>query len=830
MKIYTYCTLVPLLWLLSVNALAQRPNMPSYNSRPAIAQISGTIVDSVSSTPLEYATIALILVKNDSLITGAITDNAGKFLIENIRPARYTLRVDYLGYKTKISANIMVGRNNISADAGTISLVPNPASMAEVEVEVETDFIINQIDRKVYNIAKNLTTEGSTAIEVLENIPSIDVDIDGNLSLRGSGNVTVLIDGKPSGLTGASRTAILDQIPASTIESIEIITNPSAKYDPDGMSGIINIILKKNKKLGLNGGVTLSVGNNNKYSGSANLSYRNKKINLFSSYSYRYDERYRNGTNFRESSFSDSTFYLDQYSNSDRISSSQMLKLGMDIYLNDKNTLSISGFYSLRDRDRLETIQYYEKDENENVTDIFYRENDKTSARSTMDYRLGYEKKFRQPKRKFTANVNFSNSSSDDIGNYSEQTYLLSDTPDGTDPDLQHNNTNTSNYIATIDADYVHPFSKKAKMELGYKSIFRSIDSDINFKNYDYTTGKYVSDTALNNNFIYNEQVHAIYGIYARQVNKFSFQLGARVEQALTVSELVTTSDTFNHNYFSVFPSLHLSQKFKKDQEVMLSYSRRINRPSRRTLNPFYDQSDPLNLRYGNPNLDPEYINSFELSYAKYFDKSSFTSSVYYKNVNNVIQRIKTIDSVGVTTTTYLNLNSSTSYGAEGIAVVQLKKWWKMNMSFNFYRSILDGSNLEAELNNNAYSWSTKMMTNLKLWKDVDLQISGRYRAPIVITQGTISEIYTVDVGLKQKILKKKGSINLAVRDIFNTRKFGFEMSGEGFSQVSVRQFESRVATLSFSYRFGSEQAGKRKRKRPDAGGGQNEEPEFEVD
>ncbi len=821
MKIHKSTILLVLALLSSQLLFAQRPGgggRPDFNNMPAIGKISGQIIDSLSNAPVEFATISIFRMRNDSLVSGAVTNTKGRFLVEELKPGMYKVKMDFIGYQAKTVGRVMLGRNGFQRDLGKVLLAPSATDLGTVEVTADKAFMQTSIDKKVFNVERSLTSEGNTANEVLETIPAVDVDIDGNVSLRGSGNVTVLIDGRPSGLTGASRAAVLEQIPSSSIESVEVITNPSAKYNPDGMAGIINIVLKKNRKKGLSGNVTVGKTIWNRYNASASLNYRTSKFNFFSNYGFRHMDRPIVRTNFRKNwplgtatDFIQDTVYLDQTGEAIRYRSSHMLRTGIDLYLNPKNTLTISGMASLQDRSSEELNRYEDLDVNQAITDLYYRSGDEDSDRINYEGNIIYAIKLKKPKQELTFDFNYSGGNSDEMGIAIQRDFR----PDGStfDDVIERQNTleNSSNQVITAKADYVHPLTKKSKFETGYQTIARAINKDFYSETYDPFASAFIPDVNLINEFLYQEQIHAVYGTYANQIKKFGIQAGLRLEQALTDSELITTNEQFENNYFSFFPTLHLSQKLEKQHEISWSYSRRINRPSFRSLNPFNDFSDSRNIRRGNPFLQPEYIHSIEFGHRKRWQSASLMTELFYKRTQDAITRTK-IDTGGVSITTYANLNTSSSYGFTLIGTYQPYKWWDMNASFNLFRTVLDGSNLEGDLTNDGFGYSAKLTSSFKLWKGSELQLMTRYRGPWILAQGESDPFFTLDAAFKQKFWDNKASVSLRLRDVFDTQQFSFFTSGTNFEQASLYNWQSRLLSLSFSYNFGKQEWNKRRR------------------
>jgi len=788
---------------------------------PPKGMVEGTVVDSMTGTPIEFASVALIRRSDSSLVTGGITDAAGKIRLEGVPFGRYTLRINFMGYKT-LKRRVQLNKDQSEVRLGSLQLPPNVEIIEGAEVVAERSFMESGIDRKVYNVDQLETNKGASAEEVMQTIPSVEVDLEGNISLRGSENVTVLVDGKPSTLTGGSRQAILAQIPADAIERIEVITNPSAKFDPDGMAGIINIVMKKNRKDGLNGSVSLGVGSRHKYNGNLGIAYKTGKINLSANYSYRYNLRFRSGKTYRETFFTDSTAVLDQYSYADRTGQSHSPSMAIDIDLNKYNTLSASAGVQFSNSSSEDSIQYLYLDNAENLSSKSYRFSNEDGNEFNYNALLRYRKTFKQKGRELVADISYS----EGFETESEGNESLFYTSDGAfidgDPVLQNTYTDQNNRFAVGQLDYVHPFKNGMKVETGAKSTIRKFDNAFNSESYNAAWQGLVSDSLLNNRFVYEEDIHAIYGIVSQTKDKWGYQLGLRLEQAFTTSTLEYTNEEFKNDYFSAFPSVHIAYERTETSEFQVSYSRRIDRPSLRSLNPFYDYNDPLNLRFGNPFLKPEYIDSYELGYLHRWKKTTLTSSIYYKLTHDQVRRIRTVDNTtGISTTTFQNLDNNTNYGLEFILSGSLGEKWTYNGSANAYYIRLEGSTNEVDLSNDGYAASFKLSTFGSINKLWDLQLSGFFRTPRPHSQGYVRAMYSGDIAIKRSILKKKGSLSLRLTDVANTRRFSFDSSGNDFTQESTFQRESRVLTFNFSYRFGKQtKRGKGGGGRGSSGGG----------
>ncbi len=784
-------------------------------------KLKGKVIDAETLEPVEFATISIQSYDKPYTNNGCVSNENGVFILEKIKEGFYKITVKYIGYTQYTIDSVSILKNQESK-IKIIKLFSSQKKIKEVTIEGQQGAFRNNIDKKTFDVDKNISSAGQSTLDVLKNVPSVSVDIDGNVSLRGSENVTILIDGKPSSLTGSSRKAILEQIPASSIQSIEIITNPSAKYDPDGMAGILNVILKKNTMQGLNGLISVSAGSGNKYNGSSTLNYRNRKINLFANYTYKNNQRRNSGHTYRENFFTDTIFYYNQTNQSKKNDIGHTGKVGADYTINEMSYIGVSSTFNISNNTNKDSILYTNKDENDYTSRIYNRITNKTENESSIDISLNYQKKFKHEGKLLTLEANrsssLSNNSDEIVQNDLDFYYLIIPI----NPANQNTVSNTKFSINTAKLDFSYPRNEKSRFETGLKATIRNNDKDFLSEDYSYQTNEWINNLGLSNHFIYNEQVYAAYATYSNGYKNFTYQLGTRAEKVYIIANLANTAEKHLSNYLSFYPSIHLNQKLKNDQELQLSYSRRVNRPGFRELNPFPEYNDPLNLRVGNPYLKPEYIDSYELSDIKYFKKLSISSSIYYKKINNVIQRIKEIQPSGVAITSNINLNSAISYGVEMIAKTDLFKWWNLTTSINFYQSIINGTNVDAALNNDGISWFAKMMSNFTVWKNMQIQVSGNYQAALPLPQGTMKPNYSVDIGLKKDILKNKASISIACSDIFNTQQMNMILSDANFYQDMTRKKESRILTFTFLYRFGQSDISQ-KRKGGKTGEGQNE-------
>lgn len=786
------------------------------NNLPKIGIVKGNVIDADNGEIIEYATIALFHKRFEKIMVGGITDQHGNFIIENIPMGQYKMKVEFIGYEAFIIEEVKIGKEDFDHLFKNIKIRSKMTVLNEVNITAERVVIVNKIDRKVVSVDKDLVSAGGSAVDVLENVPSIDVDTEGNISLRGSQNVTILIDGRPSGLSAESTGALLESIPAESIESIEIITNPSAKYDPDGVSGILNIVLKKNKLTGFNGQVSAGIGTNGSYNAGASLNYRNTKMNLSANYNFRQFERPMDGFSDKTIFVGDTIKHYGDVNESNRTGLMHNASLNVDFFLNPTSSWSFGGRVSSRSMERTQFNiyeNYYGFNESFDpkiTTDYFRNDINSNYLGFSFDLNSNYRKIFSSKNHFLEAEIAYSNY--DNEMNQNRATSSIDDLfyPDGFIPNDLSENTLSESEIKTFRLDYAQPF-ENSKLELGAKTTLRTMGND--YIAGLLSNGIIIPDAALTNEFIYTENVYAAYAQFGGEIGKFSYQTGLRGEFADINSELVTTEEKYPREYFSLYPSVFLLQKINKDNEINLNYSRRVNRPRSRQLNPFGNSSDPYNIRRGNPDLNPEYVNALEAGYTRYINKSMLNATVYYRYITDVIENVILVDNFGVSTLTYQNIGSRESYGGELTFSGQFYKWWNMNAGFNFYQ-LSYSSGESTELSNEGFTWNFKASNNFRINPNLSAQLSGRYDAARVIPQGSLDARFAIDVGIKQNLFKKKASINLRIRDIFNTRQFAYEAYGSNYTIVTERNPTTRMIQLSLSYKFGKMSMDKKRSKR----------------
>ena len=781
-----------------------------------VGKVTAKVVDASNNQTIPFASAIVIDRKTKAVVKGAQTDVDGNLVMTGLPKGVFSFKVSYLGYQTMVRDSISISDTNKEIKFGTINMKPSKGTaLNEVTITAPKSTIQMGIDKKVFSVDQSLVSEGGSASDLLQNVPSVQTDIEGNVSLRGSSGVRVLIDGKQSSIAGGNVAQILQSIPASSIESVELITNPSAKYDAEGQSGIINIVLKKNKKLGLNGSVALTAGNRDNYNGNTNLSFQNSKINLYGNYSYRYGNRlgggYNNITYLDGSELWVPTGFVDQTTDSKSLDKGHNLKAGIDYYVTDKSVLSFSGGFNVRDNDRSELLNINRLYADRNPLELSNRNNTNVGTGGSYDLNLDYSLKFTKPKEELTFNLSFSEGDNDNNQLYNTNVYNRNGVPVTSFLNIQNNDNYGYNKNYNIQTDYTLPIGQLGKIEAGYRSQIRFNENSQIATNSDVLTGEYIPNLALSNLFNSKDQVHAVYFNFQNQIKSFGYQVGLRAEDAKLDTRLGTYQTDGQMNYIPgkvaytrLYPSIFLTEKLKGDQQVQLSYSRRVNRPRGWDTNPFLDVSDPFNYRQGNPNLQPEDVHAFELSYSKFWKAVTFTSSAYMRQTNDVIQRVRSEPNAeGITITTPQNLTKSVNSGLELIGRVDVVKAWNFTGNVNLYQSNIQGVPEFGVLENSGFSWNANVTNNFVLPYSISLQIRAEYRAAEVMAQGTRNANFGMDAGAKYDFKDKRSSLSLNVRDVFNSRRWTMTTS-TGTTDIDFsRRMQGTMANLTYSYRFG---------------------------
>ena len=787
----------------------------SQNSSQGEGMIMGRIVNSINDKSMEYVTVRLFLEKDSSLIAGIYSDSEGKFLFDKLVLGTYYLKFSFAGFLAKRSESLTITSNLKVLNLGSISMeLDKTLEIGQVDVVGQASILNAGIDKKVYNVAEDMSVKGGTANDVLKNIPSVDLDQDGRIMLRGDGAVTVLIDGRPSSLSGGNGKTLLDALPAGSIERIEIVTNPSAKYDPDGTSGIINIVLKKNKLKGFNGLLNANLGSGNFKGGNVadggfSLSYRNSFFNIYGSYNGRYLDGYRNNTSYiRQTFINDSISILDQNRTGTDLNAGNTARFGVDFTLKNRRLISFSSTGSNGRRDRTGDLWNGVKDSNEALLSLGRRESYDPSQQHNYDFNANFKQDFKDSRGSFVIDANQSIGMEAIQGYYLQRYYGIDSVLNGSLPLNQRLFNQEKNNITSIQADFTYLWpAKLMRSEFGAKTIIREQEVNTYSETYDYSTLSYFEDTLANFLYRYNEKIFSAYAIFGQQLKKFKYQGGVRIEKAYQIPNLVSDSIKIVNDYFNFFPSAHLKYALTPKSEIGLSYSRRITRASSGDLNPFTAYSDPFNLRRGNPYLQPEFINSYDLAYSSEGAKLNFSAAIFYRHTVNAISRIKVFYDDNSSAVTFANIGQSHSFGTELIASYKPTKWWRNTLSTNINYVQYQTSN--ANWNRNGFNWNVKYIGSVDFWKKTaTLQLNVNYIAPRITVQGTAQRRGSVELSFDKKFDDGKWTVGTRVSDIFNRQGFYMEVNQLNIYQVSEFKWLTRRVYLTIAYKFGKLEMG----------------------
>ena len=791
-----------------------------------VTSTTGVLVGSIvneNGKYLEFATVYILRAADSLAIAYGITNAYGEFLIPDVPFGDFILKIDYIGYRPHYSSVSSISKSKPVLKLQKIKLDQTVTMLGSVEIKAQVEMLESNLDKKVFNVESSIISEGATAVEVLEEIPSVDVDLEGNVTLRGSENVTVLIDGRPTDMT-------LDQIPANLIESIEVITNPSARLEPDGMAGILNVVLKKRKQSGFNGMVSLRSSMYlfqnkpyfNNYNGNINLNYSYGNINVFLNYDFRSFGRKSAGTMECTSWIGEDSTWLYQDNFNDNIGYMHNVRTGIDWNINPKNTLSFSVSYNYNGRNSESELNVDNRNILQGAKTIFERYVQSSFDRNTrhnISSALNYKKVFKTKGQELTADVYYTQNMRSALDS-SLQDYFDMNIEKPTI--YQLSKTKDNNSTATAQVDFVTPVGQGGRIETGYKLSYRSIGEDYHlFSGSDSVA--IAEDMTQSNHFVFSEMINAAYFIYSNTFwKKLKIQLGVRGEIANTKSDLKSADTAYYKNYYNLFPTVHIRYDINEQHSLQVSYSRRVTRPSIWQLNPFTDVSDKLNYRTGNPNLTPEFVNSFELAYLMTIKKSSFSFTGFYRQRDDIISRYTeifqdTVENYTYTLTSYRNLNKSQNIGFELVYGQQLWKFWRFTLSGSFYRVIIDSKDLIDEYLTRDWSWNVRLNQTFNLPKDWSLQLNCRYRAPSLTTgamgwgsggigQGKRSASYSVDFGVKKSFFKKSFVVSLNVRNLFSSYKTYVttysHVTANGYDAYSVRERPGMQISLTLSYKI----------------------------
>jgi outer membrane receptor protein involved in Fe transport len=775
--------------------------------------VTGKLINE-QSQPLVGASVAVYNSSESSVITGSATNSNGVFDI-NVDPGNYVLEITYLSYQTQnIEVQIDDGETE---DLGTLTMKPTSESLGQVYVRAEQSQMEMNFDKRTFSVGQDITSMGGSAVQVLDNVPSIATDIDGNISLRGNESVRVLINGKPSSMVDGSVDA-LRSIPATMIKEVEIITNPSSKFAAEGSGGIINIILKKERERGLNGSLSAETGLPQEYGGSTNLNYRFGDINLFMNGGVDYESEPESGNSFERFAGPDTSYMYRENSQSTESEIDGDLQLGADFYLSENEVLTFSTYGSIEEEDNVEDITYIDYSfqqgarSGDNVLERTIRDNNTTQNERNLDVNLDYENKIDGDDHKLVADASF------DISSEESNTSIQQTIQQGTGTPVQERSVDTEEEMdLRFNAEYVRPLGESWKFEAGLRSDTEWMDSGYSASRLE--NGTWTSVPRYTQNFLYTENVNAAFAIFGLESGDWSGQVGVRAENTNIRTEIEGTGQVNEQNYLGLFPSVFLNYSFNEQQSVQISYSRRLSRPWSRSLLPSLDFEDSRSQWTGNPNLTPEYSNSYEAGYLHYWETGSLLTSFYYRHRTDVIQDITVIENIStnpqqnIRVRRPINFATEQSWGIELSADQEIANSLSLNGSANLFRSDTEGSYTPQGAQTRIYdSRSENFRARMRLqWEIADgfnYQASVRYRGPNDTPQGTRSGMTMMDTGLAKDFMDGKAKISLNVRDVFNAQNFQNTVLTDGnpstdYYSRSEYSWSSRSGSLSFQYFFG---------------------------
>ncbi len=810
--------------------------------------VTGKVVDE-SGVPLEYATVSFTNTNDPSQLTGGITTPDGTFSID-VPQGTYNINVEFISFEPK-----NFSRREISGDLdlGTITLGMAAGELEEVIVTAETTQVEVRLDKKIYNIGKDLTTAGGTVADALNNVPSVSVDIEGGISLRGNENVRILINGKPSAMAGFGNTDVFSQLPADAIERVEVITSPSARYDAAGTAGILNIILKKEKTLGFNGSASVRLGHPDQVGLSTNVNLRTDKFNIFNTTGFRYFDAPR-------TSFSNTEYFsrineegqviaprfdrVIEDSDVQRLNRNFNTNLGIEYFLTEQSSITASGFYRYgEDEDLSENIS--SRFRGGNLSQETLRRESVTEEDNSYQFALNYINKFNNRGHELTADFQYENDR--EVGrswiNEDIQFNAAEDLP--FIPREQEYTEETQNEFL-IQTDYVRPIGENAQFEAGYRGNFEEQVTDYQLLLEDEASGV-LQPSVLSNVFTYTENVNSLYSQYGNKFGDFSFLLGLRLENTqlkgkidseMTEAELqeqfgIPIDTDFDNNYLGLFPTVNLIYEIGEKENISLGYNRRINRPRSWFINPFPSRASRTNIFQGNPNLDPAFANAFDLGYLKRWDKITLTSSVYYQLETDSFERVEqstgetTSEGIEIIRTIPINLSTNQRIGAEAGLLYNPARWLRLNGSFNFFQFDTDGEYNGINYGAKNTSWFGRFSSQITLPAKIQWQTNAFYRGPSENAQTKTEGIFSMDVALNKDLFNENASLNLNVRDVFNSRKRNSFTTTEFFNRESEFQWRQRTITLSFTYRFNQQKRDQQRNRRGEDNNQDEGEGEF---
>lgn len=774
-------------------------SFPLHAQQPT--KISGKVVDAISKQGVEFASVVVLRAIDSSLVNGVYTDAKGLFSYSNLPFGKYIVRVTFMGYE-KLEKGFELTAQHAVTVLPTLQLHTAGTNLKAVEIKTEKPAFSMQIDRQVFDAGSIITAEGGTGTDVLKGIPSVDVDIDNNVTLRGK-SISVYIDGKPSPF-GDPKTA-LEMIPAETIDRIEVISNPSSKFEAQGGGGIINIVLKKDRAMGYNVMMTGGIDTRGQMNAGFNGNLRLRKLNFFGSLNGRYGDQIGSGLSKRKNMFGDTT-YFNQSNENKNISRGQNGKFGFDYYADNYNTISISTGFSNNYNSNVDSIYLNYLNNLHEQTKYSRRKNASESNGRNFNTSINYKRTFERANEELTAHVTYATYNSHSNSNYNTRTFVQPNDVQQK-PNVRQNFGRGHNYNWDFQTDYTRPIGTKGKLEAGVKANVRENENDYIALNFNNTTQVFDTSITLSNSYQYKEKVFAGYFNYANTLGRVGYQVGLRAEQATLDGYSFTKDTSVNNRFTNFFPSLYLKYDLRNNQNLVFNYATRTDRPNFDQLLPYLNDSDPQNLRTGNPALQPAFTHKLEGNYTVYYPKSNnfFTTGVYYSRTEDVIERVSIIDTKsGITTTSPQNVATNQNLGYTASYKMRLFKWWTHTTTISAEYANMQGRNDSTNYANENLGASININSNFRLPKKFSIQLTGQYRTPRLMAQGTFRANNGMDLGIRKDMLKNNRLVlSLNISDIFFTRNYRSYYETPTFTQEYDRRRSTRTIRLNVRYRFG---------------------------
>jgi outer membrane receptor protein involved in Fe transport len=794
-KIYYYLLLT---LFISINLFAQNKSGSVY----------GTAVDEGSNNPIPFVNVLLLNAGDSSVVYAAATNKSGKFEFKNVADGDYLVKFSCIGFHELIKTGIKIGVLGRKLNTGTTSLISSITDLDEVVVTSKKETFNNSVDRKVYNVEQDIMSKSGTAGDLLQNIPSVSVDIDGNVSLRGSQNVMIMINGKTSALMDKSSATVLDEMPANSIERIEVITNPSASFKPDGTSGIINIVLKKNTGTWFNSNLTFNLGNKSRYNTNWNFNYNPGKFNIYGNYGFRQDDRTRSSNDSRDQTDSIGTkSYYSEVNGQHGRPIVHLANLGGEYNFNQYNKIGIQGNYFYQDATRSGVASQINSDASHNITQNLDRQRVSPELQKEYDATLNYLLNFGKEDHEMEFEFKVSHSPELEQNYYTDFYRFPLNIPNGYDNDAITQNDDKKE----ITLKYKNPLTENSSFEAGYSGEFNSSEMDLYVDFFDNNLQRLVKDTTKSSHFFLNKKINAIYSTYENKFGDFSFMAGARLEHAIMNPQLLSLDSAITNTYLNLFPTLHLQYNLSKEASLQLNYSKRVHRPHDDDLNPFPEYQDPRNVRAGNPNLLPEYIHSLELGCQINYNNITFVPGIYYRYTTNRFTQVTQQFNDSVLLTTEKNLNFDRSGGIELVMSGSVANFLSTQLSLNGFYNQIDASNLGYNVKSSAYSWTGTLSFNFNVTSTTMFQVNSNYRSLRLTPQGKIGPSYAVNFGVRQDLFNERVSVVLTASDIFKTLKQNTTLNTPDLNDYSTRQRDGQIVYLGVTYHFGKTEKKKEK-------------------